>query len=102
MITNCTKIEKSIMDDISRSQIWNCPNGTEILDACKYHVIATDMLAAGLDYKERAEIASIYLYKTMDANSSLVSIHRHLHIKTTYCGEISVSSNCLLAASNRL
>ncbi len=56
MITNCTKIEKPVMDDISRSQIRNCPNGNEILDACKYHVTATDMLAAGLDYKERAEM----------------------------------------------
>ncbi len=61
MITYCTKIEKPIMDDISRSQIWNCPNGNEILDACKYHVIATDMLAAGLDYKERAEMLVGYI-----------------------------------------
>lgn len=61
MITNCTKIEKPIMDDISRSQLWNCPNGNDILDACKYQVIATDMLAAGLDYKERAEMLVDYI-----------------------------------------
>lgn len=61
MITNCTKIEKPIMDDISRSQLWNCQNGNEVLDACKYHVIATDLLAAGLDYKERAEMLVDYI-----------------------------------------
>lgn len=61
MITNCTKIEKPIMDDISRSQLWNCPNGNEVLDACKYQVIATDMLAVGLDYKERAEMLVDYI-----------------------------------------
>lgn len=61
MLTNCTKIEKPIMDDISRSQLWNCPNGNEILDTCKYQVIATDMLAAGLYYKDRAEMLVDYI-----------------------------------------
>ena len=44
MITNCTKIEKPIMDDISKSQLWNCPNGNDILDACKYQVIAIEQM----------------------------------------------------------
>lgn len=61
MITNCTEIKKPIMDDISRSQLWNCPNGNEILDSCKYQIIATDMLAASLDYKERAEMLVDYV-----------------------------------------
>lgn len=61
MITNCTKIKKPIMDDISRSQLWNCPNGNDVLDLCKYQVIATDMLAADLDYKERAEMLVNYI-----------------------------------------
>lgn len=61
MITKCVNIEKPIMDDISISQLWNCPNGKELLDMCKYQVIATDMLAAGLDYKERAEMLVDYI-----------------------------------------
>lgn len=61
MITNCIEIENPVMDNISRSQIWNCENGNEILDTCKYQVIATDMLAAGLDYKERAEMLVEYI-----------------------------------------
>lgn len=61
MITNCVKIEKPVMDDISRSQLWDCQCGDELLDTCKYQVIATDMLAAGLDYKERAEMLVDYI-----------------------------------------
>lgn len=61
MITDCVKISKPIMDDISASQLWNCPEGNEILDECGYQVMATDMLAAGLDYKERAEMLVDYI-----------------------------------------
>ncbi len=61
MITSCSEIEKPVMDDISRSQLWDCPNGEEILDKCGYQVIATDMLAAGLKYKDRAEMLVSYI-----------------------------------------
>ena len=61
IIMNCSEIEKPIMDDVSATQLWNCPNGGEILETCKYQVMATDMLAAGLDYKERAEMLVNYV-----------------------------------------
>lgn len=61
MITNCSEIENPVMDDISRSQLWDCQNGEEILDKCEYQVIATDMMAAGLNYKERAEMLVNYI-----------------------------------------
>ena len=61
IIMNCSEIEKPIMDDVSATQLWNCPNGSEILETCKYQVMATDMLAAGLDYKERAEMLVNYV-----------------------------------------
>lgn len=56
MMTDCSEIRKPIMDDIARTQLWNCPQGNDILESCKYQVIATDMLAAGLAYKERARM----------------------------------------------
>ena len=61
IIMNCSEIEKPIMDDVSATQLWNCPNGGEILETCKYQVMATDMLAAGLNYKERAEMLVNYV-----------------------------------------
>ncbi len=56
MIMRCFKNQKPVMDEISASQTWDCPASKEILSACKYQVVATDMMASGLDYKERAEM----------------------------------------------
>lgn len=61
MITGCCKIEKPVMDELSASQLWDCQNGSEILESCKYHVIATDIIAAGLYYKDRAEMLVHYI-----------------------------------------
>lgn len=61
MIMECMGIQKPIMDEIAESQLWDCPKGDEILKKCTYHVVATDMLAAGLDYKERAEMLVDYI-----------------------------------------
>ena len=56
MIMKCISTENLKIDEIKRSQMWNCPDSGEILERCKYQVVATDMLAAGLPYKERAEM----------------------------------------------
>ncbi len=61
MITGCFKEEKPVMDEIARSQTWDCPQSDEILSNCKYRVVATDMLAAGLYYKDRAEMLVNYI-----------------------------------------
>lgn len=61
MIMDCTKVEKTVMDNIAASQLWDCPEGDKILDACQYQVIATDMMAAGLEYKDRAEMLVDYI-----------------------------------------
>lgn len=61
MITGCSKIKKPILDDFEISQLWDCPNGAEILDNCTYSVNATDMLAAGLDASDRAEMLVDYI-----------------------------------------
>lgn len=61
MIMECTGIENPVMDELSASQLWDCPDGKEILDKCKYQVVATDMMAQGLDYRERAEMLVNYV-----------------------------------------
>lgn len=61
MIMKCIENTEKIMDDIARSQLWDCPDSEEILNKCKYQVIATDMMAAGLDYKDRAEMLVDYI-----------------------------------------
>lgn len=61
MIMECVRIEKPVMDEISASQLWDCEDGSDILENCKYQVIATDMLASGLYYKDRAEMLVGYI-----------------------------------------
>ena len=60
MVMNCEKIDKPVLDDFERSQVWDCPNVDELLDECQYRVFATDMLASGLEPKERADMLVKY------------------------------------------
>ena len=61
MVTNCEKIDKPVLDDFERSQVWDCPNVDELLDECQYRVFATDMLASGLEPKARADMLVKYV-----------------------------------------
>lgn len=68
MITDCCEFDESKIDVLERSQMWSCESSEEILSTCKYQVFATDMLAAALHYKERAEL-------DMDFLEALVEIY---------------------------
>ena len=61
MVTDCEKIDKPVLDDFERSQVWDCPNVDELLTECQYRVFATDMLASGLEAKERADMLVKYV-----------------------------------------
>ena len=56
LITSCTDFDGSEINSFERSQFWDCEDSERILSECKYQVIATDMYAAGLSSKERAEL----------------------------------------------
>jgi len=61
MFTECIEIEKPVLNELESTQLWDCQNADEILESCKYQVIANDMLAAGLEYSERAEMLVDYI-----------------------------------------
>lgn len=61
MIMGGNEFDASTIKEIERSQMWNCENSEEILKPCKYQVLATDMMAAALYYKERAELDMDFL-----------------------------------------
>ena len=61
MLTSPFEIQKPIMNEMDISQTWNCPEAEEILNSCKYQVLANDMMAAGLHYLERAEMLTDYV-----------------------------------------
>lgn len=56
MITSCSPYDQSELGELERSQLWDCPDRDRILSECKFQVIATDMMAAALPAKERANL----------------------------------------------
>lgn len=66
MMTECLEINQPLMDEIAESQLWDCPESDEILNSCKYQIFANDMLAAGLNYKDRAEMLVHYVEALME------------------------------------
>ena len=53
-------------DEITKSQMWDCPNSVEILAECKYSILAMDLLGSALEYKSRAELLMKYLVSLME------------------------------------
>ena len=46
MVMECLPTEGFEIDEITRSQFWDCPDSERILAECGYHVVAVDMLGA--------------------------------------------------------
>ena len=74
LIMRCTDFDHSTLDTTMKSQMWDCLNSEEILAVCRYHVMATDMLASGMkSYVERADMlmdfveALVELFPTCEA-----------------------------------
>ena len=73
MLTNCFLNEKLSFDELTRSQMWDCPESDEIIARCHYDVVTVDMLSAYMDYKDRADMlmdfteALMELYPTCEA-----------------------------------
>ena len=80
MIMQCIKNEKPVMDEIAETQLWNCQNGDEILNKCSYQVFATDMMAANLDYKERAEMLVDYVEALVEMYPTCKAVVFEKHI----------------------
>ncbi len=55
MILECEKREINA-DDLAKSQMWDCPNSSEVIENCNHIITATDFLGSALDYKKRAEL----------------------------------------------
>ncbi len=68
MVTGCNEFDASKIGVMERSQMWDCKDSEQILDSCKYQVFATDMMAAALHYKDRAEL-------DMDFLESLIELY---------------------------
>ena len=62
MVTDCVAFDGAELGTFERSQMWDCMDDKDrILDECKYQVIATDMMAAVLEPKNRAALDMDFL-----------------------------------------
>lgn len=69
MITSCSSFCGADFDAFQKSQMWDCMEDRDrIFAECQYQVIATDLLAAGLSAKERAQL-------DMDFMEALVELY---------------------------
>lgn len=68
MITQCSPFDSAEIDELQKSQMWDCIEDKErIFKECKYEVLATDMLAATLPVMDRADL-------DMDFTEALVEL----------------------------
>lgn len=74
-VMECTKSDGFVMDEITKSQMWDLENSNEILSECQYVVTASDMLAAGLDYKDRADMLMDYLEALVELYPTCEAVH---------------------------
>lgn len=66
MLSDCFEIKDREIDAMTRSQMWACARHDEILDGCKYSIVATDMMAYGLSAKDRANMLMDFLEGLME------------------------------------
>lgn len=61
VIAEPEEFDPASVDDFTRSQFWDVPDGNELLDSCRYQVMLFDFMSAGLPYKERCELLMDWL-----------------------------------------
>lgn len=75
MIMDCVEFDATTIDKIGRSQMWDCEKSEQILETCKYQVFATDMMAATLYYKDRAEMDMNFLEALIEMYPSCKAVY---------------------------
>lgn len=61
VMTEPDEFDPSSIDAFTRSQLWDTPDGNELLDSCHYQVIIFDFMSSGLPYKERSNLLMDWL-----------------------------------------
>ena len=97
-ISSCDEIKKPLFNDIEYSQTWNCPKADELIHKCKYQVIAKDLLATGLDYKERAEMIVHYAEALVEMYPQCLAVVFD-HSKKIFSRDDIL--NCMIPIENR-
>lgn len=66
LIMGADPMDNYQISDLVRSQMWEVTDSEEILEKTKYHIFATDFMARGLDYDQRATLDMDFLEALVD------------------------------------
>lgn len=78
MITPCAPFDENNIDEFQKSQMWNCAEDRDrIFEECRYQVIATDMLAATLSIKDRAELDMDFMEALVELYPQCQAVYFH-------------------------
>lgn len=61
LIYGAQDFDPASIDAFTRSQFWDTPNGSELMDSCHYQIMISDFMSAGLPYKERCDLLMDWL-----------------------------------------
>lgn len=61
LMADFTPFDAASIDSMQRSQLWDCPDSDSLLEKCKYQLLLSDFMAAGLNYKLRCRMLTRWL-----------------------------------------
>lgn len=61
MMADVTPFQPESITDMERTQFWTMPDGEDVLEQCRYKLLISDFMAAGLDYKSRSALLADWL-----------------------------------------
>lgn len=75
VISEAQDFDPASIDAFTRSQFWDTPNGSELLDSCHYEVLLFDMMSAGLPYKERCDLLMDWLETALSLFADCAAVY---------------------------
>lgn len=88
IIDRCEREDYSTIGEMERHQFWNCPDSEELLERCKYSVLAGDMLGGALPPKHRANMLMDYLEALVELFPECEAVYNINSGKLMYADEI--------------
>lgn len=74
LMSDFESFDANSIDSMQRSQMWDCPDSEEILERCKYNLMLSDFMAAGLEYKERCSLLTTWLETALELFPECVAV----------------------------
>ncbi|WP_334077863.1 DUF4261 domain-containing protein [Paenibacillus sanfengchensis] len=61
MMADVTPFQPEMITDLERTQFWTMLDAEDVLQKCRYKLLISDFMAAGLDYKSRSALLADWL-----------------------------------------